>query len=118
MNNLKQRTMEAHKTWRGKIEITSRVSLENTDELTIAYTPGVAEPCMAIYDNPELSFELTRRWNTVAIITDGTAILGFISFAKLAASVAVMVYVPPIGKKATSHLTPLLSLVISVSPAI
>lgn len=76
MNNLKQRTMEAHKTWRGKIEITSRVSLENTDELTIAYTPGVAEPCMAIYENPELSFELTRRWNTVAIITDGTAILG------------------------------------------
>ena len=68
--------MEAHKTWRGKIEITSRVSLENTDELTIAYTPGVAEPCMAIYENPELSFELTRRWNTVAIITDGTAILG------------------------------------------
>lgn len=76
MNNLKQRTMEAHKTWRGKIEITSRVSLENTDELTIAYTPGVAEPCMAIYENPELSFELTRRWNTVAVITDGTAILG------------------------------------------
>lgn len=76
MENLKQRTMEAHKAWRGKIEITSRVSLENTDELTIAYTPGVAEPCIAIHENPELSFELTRRWNTVAIITDGTAILG------------------------------------------
>ena len=76
MENLKQRTMEAHKMWKGKIEITSRVSLENTDELTIAYTPGVAEPCMAIHENPELSFELTRRWNTVAIITDGTAILG------------------------------------------
>lgn len=76
MEDLKQKALEAHKVWKGKVEVISRAKIENNDELSIAYTPGVAEPCIAIQKNPELSFELTRRWNTVAVITDGTAILG------------------------------------------
>ena len=54
----------------------SRVSVSNRDELSVAYTPGVAEPCLAIRDNKDLSYEYTRRWNLVAVITDGTAVLG------------------------------------------
>lgn len=76
MENLKQKALQAHKEWKGKVEVISRAKIENNEELSIAYTPGVAEPCIAIQKNPELSFELTRRWNTVAVITDGTAILG------------------------------------------
>ncbi|NDO45755.1 malic enzyme-like NAD(P)-binding protein [Clostridium sp. MD294] len=76
MEDLKQKALQAHKQWKGKVEVISRAKIENNEELSIAYTPGVAEPCIAIQKNPELSFELTRRWNTVAVITDGTAILG------------------------------------------
>lgn len=76
MEILKQKALEAHKMWKGKVEVISRAKIENNDELSIAYTPGVAQPCIEIQKNPELSFELTRRWNTVAVITDGTAILG------------------------------------------
>lgn len=53
-----------------------RVPVDSREALSLAYTPGVAEPCLAIRDNPELSFTLTRRWNTVPVITDGTAVLG------------------------------------------
>lgn len=74
--DIKQKAMEAHKQWRGKIEMISRASVQNTEELAIAYTPGVAQPCLEIQKDPSLSFELTRRWNTVAVITDGTAVLG------------------------------------------
>ncbi len=76
MENLKQKALQAHKMWKGKVEVISRAKIENNEELSVAYTPGVAEPCIAIQKNLELSFELTRRWNTVAVITDGTAILG------------------------------------------
>ena len=72
----RKESLKKHKEWRGKIEIKPRVEVDGKDALSLAYTPGVAEPCLAIRDNPELSFELTRRWNTVAVITDGTAILG------------------------------------------
>ncbi|MEG1754321.1 MAG: malic enzyme-like NAD(P)-binding protein, partial [Christensenella sp.] len=65
-----------HKKWRGKIEITSRVPLETREDLSVAYTPGVAAPCLAIAENPALSYEYTRRNNMVAVITDGTAVLG------------------------------------------
>ena len=74
--DIKQKAMEAHKQWKGKIEMVSRASVQNTEELSIAYTPGVAQPCLEIQKDPSLSFELTRRWNTVAVITDGTAVLG------------------------------------------
>ena len=65
-----------HEIWRGKIEVTPRVSVSSDEELSIAYTPGVAQPCLEIQKDPEKSFELTRRWNTCAVITDGSAVLG------------------------------------------
>ncbi|MBQ4347933.1 MAG: NADP-dependent malic enzyme [Firmicutes bacterium] len=68
--------IQKHLEWRGKLEISCRAPLETREELSVAYTPGVAEPCMAIKEDPALSFELTRRWNTVAVVTDGTAVLG------------------------------------------
>ena len=65
-----------HAKWKGKIEVQCRVPVESREELSLAYTPGVAEPCMAIHEDINKSFELTRRWNTVPVITDGTAVLG------------------------------------------
>ncbi len=72
----KEQALQAHRQWMGKVEMVSRVPLTNAEDLSIAYTPGVAEPCLEIQKNPALSFELTRRWNTVAVVTDGTAVLG------------------------------------------
>ncbi len=69
-------SLNKHSEWKGKIETVCRVSVDGRDALSLAYTPGVAEPCMAIHDDVEKSFELTRRWNTVPVITDGTAVLG------------------------------------------
>lgn len=74
--NVKELAMQKHAEWRGKIEIAPRTTAGSKEALSIAYTPGVAEPCLAIQKNPELSYELTRRWNTVAVVTDGTAVLG------------------------------------------
>jgi len=74
--DVRKESLEMHKKWRGKIRIEPVASASNAEELSLAYTPGVAEPCLAIAENPELSYELTRRWNTVAVITNGTAILG------------------------------------------
>ena len=65
-----------HYAWKGKLEITPRAHVTNSEELSLAYTPGVAEPCLAIRDDYDKSFELTRRANMVAVITDGSAILG------------------------------------------
>ena len=72
----KKIAMEKHAEWAGKIEVVSRAKVENVDDLSIAYTPDVAEPCLAIKENPELSYTLTRRHNMVAVITDGSAVLG------------------------------------------
>jgi malate dehydrogenase (oxaloacetate-decarboxylating) len=72
----KKIAMEKHAEWAGKIEVVSRAKVENVDDLSIAYTPGVAEPCLAIKENPELSYSLTRRHNMVAVVTDGSAVLG------------------------------------------
>lgn len=74
--NYREESLKKHGEWKGKIETVCRVPVDSREALSLAYTPGVAEPCLAIQKNPELSFELTRRWNTVAVITDGTAILG------------------------------------------
>ena len=65
-----------HKEWKGKIEIVSRTPVNDRDQLSHAYTPGVARPCLEIQKDPELSYVLTRRHNLVAVITDGTAVLG------------------------------------------
>lgn len=72
----KREGLELHKKLRGKLEIKSRVSLKNKEDLALAYTPGVAQPCLEIKKDINKSFTLTRRWNTVAVITDGSAVLG------------------------------------------
>ena len=69
-------SLRLHGDWKGKIEVVSRVPVTNKDELSLAYTPGVAQPCLAIKDNVDLSYELTRRGNLCLVITDGTAVLG------------------------------------------
>ena len=72
----KKESLRCHYEWRGKIEIKPRVGIETKDDLSLAYTPGVAEACLEINKDVKKSFELTRRWNTVPVITDGTAVLG------------------------------------------
>ena len=74
--NYREVSLKKHGEWKGKIETVCRVPVDSREALSLAYTPGVAEPCMAIHDDVEKSFELTRRWNTVPVITDGTAVLG------------------------------------------
>ena len=73
---LKEEAMRKHYEWAGKIEVTARARVDTREKLSIAYTPGVAEPCLVIRDDVWKSFELTRRWNMVAVVTDGTAVLG------------------------------------------
>ncbi|MCM1306225.1 MAG: NADP-dependent malic enzyme [Bacteroides sp.] len=77
-------SLEKHFEWKGKLEMTSRVKVDGKDALSLAYTPGVAAPCLAIKDNPDLSYSLTRRWNTVAVVTDGSAVLGLGNIGPLA----------------------------------
>ena len=69
-------SLKLHYEWKGKLEITPRATVNNKEELSLAYTPGVAQPCLEIQKDISKSYELTRRWNTVAVITDGTAVLG------------------------------------------
>ena len=69
-------SLALHEKLRGKLEICARAPVTNQEELSLAYTPGVAQPCLEIQKDPEKSFTLTRRWNTVAVVTDGTAVLG------------------------------------------
>lgn len=76
MNDFTGKAIELHREWKGKIEVKSRVNVSSRKDLSIAYTPGVAGPCLAIRDKKELSYEYTRRWNLVAVITDGSAVLG------------------------------------------
>ena len=69
-------SLRLHGEWKGKIEVVSTVPVKTKDDLSLAYTPGVAQPCLAIQEDPSKSYELTRRHNLVAVITDGTAVLG------------------------------------------
>ena len=69
-------SLKLHYELKGKLEITPRAKVDNKEALSLAYTPGVAEPCLVIQKDVEKSYELTRRWNTVAVVTDGTAVLG------------------------------------------
>ena len=71
-----QQSLEKHRSWKGKIEMKARAEVYSNEQLMLAYTPGVAEACRAIHDDVNQSYELTRRWNTVPVITDGTAVLG------------------------------------------
>lgn len=74
--DIKEKALKQHYEWKGKLEVVSRTPVTNKEQLSIAYTPGVAEPCLEINKDYNKSFELTRRWNMVAVITDGTAVLG------------------------------------------
>jgi len=76
MMDIKEKALKLHGEWKGKIEVISTVEVNNKDDLSVAYTPGVAEPCLEIEKNPDLSYEYTRRHNLVAVVTDGTAVLG------------------------------------------
>lgn len=74
--DIKEEAIKMHARWKGKIEVVSAVPVADKKDLSLAYTPGVAEPCLAIQKDVNLSYEYTRRWNLVAVITDGTAVLG------------------------------------------
>ncbi|MDO4475623.1 MAG: NADP-dependent malic enzyme [Lachnospiraceae bacterium] len=69
-------SLKKHYEWKGKIETGLRAQVDSSEALSLAYTPGVATPCLEIQKDPSKSYELTRRWNTVAVVTDGTAVLG------------------------------------------
>ena len=69
-------SLRLHGEWKGKIEVTARMPVDTKDDLSLAYTPGVAQPCLEIQKDIEKSYELTRRWNLCAVITDGSAVLG------------------------------------------
>ena len=74
--NYAEESLKLHRQVRGKLEVTTRVPTDSREALSLAYTPGAAAPCLAIQKDPAQSYELTRRWNTVAVVTDGTAVLG------------------------------------------
>lgn len=74
--DIRQESLKKHAQWNGKIEVVSRVKIDTSEDLSLAYTPGVAEPCLEINNDYEKSFTLTRRNNLVAVVTDGTAVLG------------------------------------------
>jgi len=74
--NIKEQALKKHEEWQGKIEVVSRTPIKNREQLSLAYTPGVAEPCLVIEKDINKSYELTRRHNLVAVITDGSAVLG------------------------------------------
>ena len=69
-------SLKLHEQWKGKIEVIATVPVESKEDLSLAYTPGVAQPCLEIQKDVSKSYELTRRWNTVAVVTDGSAVLG------------------------------------------
>jgi malate dehydrogenase (oxaloacetate-decarboxylating) len=74
--NYAEESLKKHYQWRGKLETIPKMPVSTREDLSLAYTPGVAQPCLEIQKNPEKSWELTGRWNTVAVVTDGTAVLG------------------------------------------
>ena len=69
-------SLRLHYEWKGKLEVTPRAAVDSKEALSLAYTPGVAQPCLEIQKDVNKSYELTRRWNTVAVVTDGSAVLG------------------------------------------
>ena len=74
--DIKEKALKKHIEWHGKIEIVPRAELKTAEDLSLAYTHGVAEPCLEIQRNPEKSFLYTRRSNLIAVVTDGSAVLG------------------------------------------
>lgn len=82
--NIYEESLKFHKDLKGKLKISSRVKIENEKDLSLAYTPGVAEPCREIHKDPSTAYLYTRKWNTVAVISDGTAVLGLGDIGPLA----------------------------------
>ena len=74
--NYAEESLKLHKEWNGKLEVISTVPVKDEEDLSLAYTPGVARPCLEIRDDLSKSYDLTRRWNLCAVVTDGTAVLG------------------------------------------
>ena len=74
--NYAEESLKLHYQWHGKLDTVPKMEIRSKDDLSLAYTPGVAQPCIEIQKDPSKSYELTGRWNTVAVITDGTAVLG------------------------------------------
>lgn len=83
--DIMEKALKAHEEWGGKLEINSKVAIRDKEALSVAYTPGVAKPCLEIQENPARSYDLTGRHNLVAVITDGTAVLGLGDIGPLAA---------------------------------
>lgn len=79
-----EESLQYHENLKGKLEISSRVTINNEKDLSLAYTPGVAQPCIEIHKDPNLAYTYTRKWNTVAVISDGTAVLGLGDIGPLA----------------------------------
>lgn len=82
--NIYEQALKFHEESKGKLEITSRVKITNEQDLSLAYTPGVAEPCREIHKDPNKAYIYTRKWNTVAVVSDGTAVLGLGDIGPLA----------------------------------
>lgn len=80
-----EKALQMHEKWNGKLEITSKTPVKNREDLAIAYTPGVAEPCKVIAQNPEAAYQYTMKANTVAVVSDGSAVLGLGNIGPLAA---------------------------------
>ncbi len=83
--NIYEEALEYHRKLKGKLEVKSRCTINNAKDLSLAYTPGVAEPCREIHKDPSKTYVYTRKWNTVAVISDGTAVLGLGDIGPLAA---------------------------------
>lgn len=77
-------SLKKHFEWKGKLEVTSRVRVDSKEALSLAYTPGVAAPCLEIAKDESLAYSLTRKWNSVAVVTDGSAVLGLGNIGPLA----------------------------------
>ena len=74
--NYAEESLKKHYEWKGKIKVVTDIPVKTSEDLSLAYTPGVAEPCLEIQKDVNKSYELTRRWNLCAVVTDGTAVLG------------------------------------------
>ena len=85
MNNIQEQALKLHRELVGKIEVISKVALNSAVDLSLVYTPGVAEPCKVIAENPDAAYEYTGRGNMVAVVSDGTAVLGLGDIGPLAA---------------------------------
>jgi malate dehydrogenase (oxaloacetate-decarboxylating) len=84
MEDIYRRSIELHEKLQGKIEVTNKIAVDSTDILSLVYSPGVAQPCLEIEKNPERAYDMTMKGNTIAVVTNGTAVLGLGNIGPLA----------------------------------